>query len=83
MAEIIYPETHPNIQNWCYWYGEYSIMLIRGNIENYVFNVIENYANTNNKKISLSISSCDGIEKEEEGTKICRYHLNILEIDVI
>lgn len=64
MSEIIYPETHPNIQNWCYWYGDYSIMLIRGNIENFVFNEIQNYVN--DKKISLSIASCDGIEKEEE-----------------
>jgi hypothetical protein len=70
MAEIIYPEIQPNIQNWCYWYGEYSIMLIRGYIENFVFNEIQNYVNINNKKISLSITSCDGIEKEEDYTKL-------------
>jgi hypothetical protein len=81
MAEIIYPEINPNIQNWCYWAGNYSIMRIRGNIENFVFDFIKNYTIKTNQNISLLITSCDGIEKEEEYlTVLQRINMNNIKI---
>jgi hypothetical protein len=72
MAEIIYPEINPNNQNWCYWAGNYSIMCIRGKIENFVFDFIKNNTNKTNKNISLLIPLSDGIETEEQYSNVLK-----------
>jgi hypothetical protein len=82
MSEIIYPEFNPNSQNWCYWAGNYSIMRIKGKIENFIFEFIQNYVNKTDKNISLLIPLSDGIENEEEYSNILK-RINVNNIKII